>query len=43
MAAPAVAFSDLVVGVHVLAVVVSFGVVFAYPLLFAAAHGPIPA
>jgi hypothetical protein len=32
VAAPAVAFVDLVLAVHILAVVVAFGVVFAYPL-----------
>jgi len=31
------AFSDLIVGVHVLAAIVGFGVVFAYPLLLSAA------
>jgi hypothetical protein len=35
--APAVAFSDLVLAVHVLAAVIGFGVVFAYPLLLTAA------
>jgi hypothetical protein len=30
--APAVAFSDLVLGAHILAVVLAFGVTFAYPL-----------
>jgi uncharacterized membrane protein len=34
---PAVAFADVIVGVHVLAVIIGFGAVFAYPLLFAAA------
>jgi hypothetical protein len=29
---PAVAFSDLVLGLHILAVVIAFGVTFAYPL-----------
>jgi hypothetical protein len=32
VAAPAVAFVDLVLAVHILAVVAAFGVVFAYPL-----------
>lgn len=31
------AFSDLVLAVHILAVVIGFGVTFAYPILFAAA------
>jgi hypothetical protein len=35
--APAVAFSDLILAVHILAGVIGFGVVFAYPLLFTAA------
>jgi hypothetical protein len=35
---PAVAFVDLVLAVHILAVVIAFGVVFTYPLLFAAAR-----
>ncbi len=35
---PAVAFVDIVLAVHILAVVVAFGVLFAYPLLFAAAR-----
>ncbi len=35
--APAVAFSNFVLAVHILGVVVGFGVVFAYPLLFAGA------
>ncbi len=34
----AVAFVDVVLAVHILAVVIAFGVVFAYPLLFAAAR-----
>lgn len=37
LVAPAVAFSDFVLAIHILAVVIAFGVVFAYPLLFAAA------
>jgi hypothetical protein len=40
--APAVAFSDVIVGVHVLAVIIGFGAMFAYPLLFAAAAGLDP-
>ena len=43
MLAPAVAFSDLVLAVHILAVVVGFGVVFAYPILLAAAARLDPA
>ena len=35
--APAVAVSDLVLAVHVLAAVIGFGVLFAYPLLFTTA------
>jgi hypothetical protein len=35
--APAVAFSDFVLAVHILAAVIGFGVIFAYPLLFTAA------
>jgi hypothetical protein len=35
--APAVAFADVVLAVHILAVVIGFGVVFAYPLLLTAA------
>jgi hypothetical protein len=35
--APAGAFSDFVLAVHILGVVIAFGVIFAYPLLFAAA------
>lgn len=37
MIAPAVAFVELVLAVHILAVVIAFGVTFAYPLLFATA------
>jgi uncharacterized membrane protein len=33
---PAVAFADFVLAIHILAVVTGFGIVFAYPLLFAA-------
>jgi hypothetical protein len=33
----AVVFSDFIVAIHILAVVIAFGVTFAYPLLFAAA------
>ena len=35
--APAVAVSDLVLAVHILAVVIGFGVLFAYPMLLTAA------
>jgi uncharacterized membrane protein len=37
MLAPAVAFSDFILAVHILGVVIGFGVVFAYPVLFAVA------
>ncbi|MGI9184527.1 MAG: hypothetical protein ACR2GZ_06105 [Solirubrobacteraceae bacterium] len=37
LAAPAVAFSDFILAIHILAVVLAFGVTFAYPLLFTAA------
>jgi hypothetical protein len=37
MLASAVAFPDLILAVHILGVVVGFGVVFAYPVLFAVA------
>lgn len=37
MIAAAAAFSDYIVGVHVIAVIVAFGSVFAFPLMFAAA------
>jgi Predicted integral membrane protein (DUF2269) len=41
-APPATSAYDVVLGVHILAVVVAFGVTFAYPLMFAVAvrHGP---
>jgi uncharacterized membrane protein len=42
MLAPAVAFSDLVLAVHITAVVVAFGATFAYPLIFAAAFKADP-
>lgn len=35
--APAVAFSDIIIGVHVLGAIIGFGVVFTFPLLFSAA------
>lgn len=34
---PAVTFSDFILAIHILAVVIGFGVTFAYPLLFATA------
>lgn len=37
MLAPAVAFSDYVLAVHILGAVIGFGVLFTYPFLFAAA------
>lgn len=37
MLAPAVAFSNFILAVHILGAVVGFGVVFAYPVLFAVA------
>lgn len=37
MLVTAASFSDFVLAVHILAAVIAFGVVFAYPLLFAAA------
>ena len=39
--APASSFYDVVLGVHIMAVVVAFGVTFAYPIMFAvgARHG----
>ncbi len=37
MLAPAATFSDFILAIHILAVVIGFGVVFAYPLLLAAA------
>jgi uncharacterized membrane protein len=40
--APAVAFADLVLAVHIIAVVVAFGATFAYPLIFAAAFKADP-
>ncbi|MFZ0040356.1 MAG: DUF2269 family protein [Solirubrobacteraceae bacterium] len=36
--APAVAFVDLVLAVHILAVVIAFGSIFAFPMLFTAAR-----
>lgn len=43
MLLPAVAFSDFVLAIHILAVVVAFGATFAYPLLFTAAIKAEPA
>jgi hypothetical protein len=40
--APAASFTDFVLGVHILAVVVGFGATFAYPLIFAAARRADP-
>jgi hypothetical protein len=40
--APAVAFADLVLAVHIIAVVVAFGATFAYPLIFSAAFKADP-
>jgi uncharacterized membrane protein len=40
--ASAVAFSDFVLAIHILAVVVAFGATFAYPLIFAAAFKADP-
>jgi hypothetical protein len=37
MLAQAVAFSDFILAIHILGAVIGFGVVFAYPLLFAVA------
>lgn len=37
MLAPAVAFPDLILAVHILAAIVGFGIVFAYPLLLRSA------
>ncbi|HEY3727691.1 MAG TPA: hypothetical protein VGL51_10985 [Solirubrobacteraceae bacterium] len=35
---PAVAFSDFILAIHILAVVIAFGATFAYPILFASAN-----
>ena len=43
MLVPAVQFSDFVLAIHILAVVVGFGVTFAYPLLLVAARQADPA
>ena len=42
LAAPAVVFYEVVLAVHVMAVVVAFGVTFAFPIVFAVAarHDP---
>ena len=42
MLVTAVAFSDFILAIHILAVVIGFGVVFTYPLLFAAARRADP-
>ncbi len=42
MLVPAASFTDFVLGVHILAVVVAFGATFAYPLIFAAARRADP-
>ena len=39
---PAVAFSDFILAVHILAVVIGFGATFAYPLIFAATRKADP-
>lgn len=39
---PAVAFSDFILAIHILAVVVGFGATFAYPLIFAASRRADP-
>lgn len=40
--APAVAFYDVALAVHIMAVVVAFGVTFAYPIIFAVGAGSDP-
>ena len=42
MLAPAVAFSDFILAIHILAAIVGFGVVFAYPALLSAASRAEP-
>lgn len=42
MLVQAASFSDYILAVHILGVVIAFGVTFAYPLLFAAAAGVDP-
>ncbi len=42
MLVTAVAFSDFILAIHILAVVIGFGVTFTYPLLFAAARRADP-
>jgi hypothetical protein len=37
MLVPAVAFSDFILAIHILAALIGFGVVFAFPILFASA------
>jgi hypothetical protein len=41
-ATPAASAYDVVLAIHIMAVVVAFGVTFAYPLMFAAAAGHYP-
>jgi predicted integral membrane protein DUF2269 len=41
--APAVEFFEVVLAIHILAVVIGFGAIFAYPVLFAAARRADPA
>ncbi|MGZ4176927.1 MAG: hypothetical protein ACXVUX_11985 [Solirubrobacteraceae bacterium] len=43
MVAQAVAFSDFILAIHILGVVIGFGAVFAFPLLFSAAARTYPA
>ena len=42
LATPAATFYEVVLAVHIMAVVIAFGVTFAYPIMFAVAakHGP---
>jgi hypothetical protein len=40
---PAVAFSDFILAIHILAAIAGFGIVFAYPLLLSAASRTNPA
>lgn len=42
MLVTAVAFSDFILAIHILAVVIGFGVTFTYPLIFAAARRADP-
>ncbi|HWC86743.1 MAG TPA: hypothetical protein VG388_09400 [Solirubrobacteraceae bacterium] len=43
MLVPAVAFSDVVLAVHIAAVILTFGVIFAYPVIYLAAGALDPA